>query len=49
MVNSPKAVKPYIRELEDSISRIENDAAEAAGQTVHRFMAGGSLLVFGLR
>src|SRR5215475_15062025 len=30
-LNSPQAVKEYIRELEDSIQSIENDAAEAAG------------------
>jgi phage shock protein A len=30
-LNSPQAVKQYIRDLEDSISGIENDAAEAAG------------------
>jgi phage shock protein A len=30
-LNSPQAVKQYIRDLEDSINGIENDAAEAAG------------------
>jgi phage shock protein A len=30
-LNSPQAVKQYIRDLEDSIDGIENDAAEAAG------------------
>jgi phage shock protein A len=30
-LNSPQAVKEYIRELEGSIQGIENDAAEAAG------------------
>src|SRR5215467_4042439 len=30
-LNSPQAVKEYIRELEGSIENIENDAAEAAG------------------
>jgi phage shock protein A len=30
-INSPQAVKQYIRDLENSISGIENDAAEAAG------------------
>ena len=30
-LNSPQAVRQYIRDLESSISGIENDAAEAAG------------------
>src|SRR5215468_2717970 len=30
-LNSPQAVRQYIRELESSIENIENDAAEAAG------------------
>jgi len=30
-LNSPQAVKQYVRDLESSISGIENDAAEAAG------------------
>src|SRR5215472_11245036 len=43
-LNSPQAVKEYIRELESSIHGIENDAAEAAGHVtttdrdVHRLM-----------
>ena len=43
-LNSPQAVKEYIRELEDSIQSIENDAAEAAGHVtttdreVHKLM-----------
>jgi phage shock protein A len=43
-LNSPQAVKQYIRDLEDSISGIENDAAEAAGHVtttdreVHKLM-----------
>src|SRR5215468_10149220 len=43
-LNSPQAVRQYIRELESSIEGIENDAAEAAGHVtttdreVHRLM-----------
>lgn len=43
-LNSPQAVKEYIRELESSIQGIENDAAEAAGHVtttdreVHRLL-----------
>ena len=43
-INSPQAVKQYIRDLESSISGIENDAAEAAGHVtttdreIHRLM-----------
>ena len=43
-LNSPQAVREYIRELERSIEGIENDAAEAAGHVtttdreVHRLM-----------
>src|SRR5207249_3038291 len=43
-LNSPQAMKEYIRELESSIEGIENDAAEAAGHVtttdreVHRLM-----------
>src|SRR5215831_5815299 len=43
-LNSPQAVKQYIRDLENSISGIENDAAEAAGHVtttdreVHKLM-----------
>jgi phage shock protein A len=43
-LNSPQAVKEYIRELESSIQDIENDAAEAAGHVtttdrdVHKLM-----------
>src|SRR5258708_33392209 len=43
-LNSPQAVREYIRELERSIEGIENDAAEAAGHVTttdreaHRLM-----------
>ena len=43
-LNSPQAVRQYIRELESSIEGIENDAAEAVGhltttdREVHRLM-----------
>src|SRR5215813_5272169 len=43
-LNSPQAVRQYIRELESSIEGIENDAAEAAGHVTttdreaHRLM-----------
>jgi phage shock protein A len=43
-LNSPQAVREYIRELESSIGGIENDAAEAAGhmtttdREVHKLM-----------
>src|SRR5690242_11160851 len=43
-LNSPQAVKQYIRDLETSISGIENDAAEAAGHVtttdreIHKLM-----------
>lgn len=43
-LNSPQAVREYIRELESSIEGIENDAAEAAGHVtttdreIHRLM-----------
>jgi phage shock protein A len=43
-LNSPQAVRQYIRELESSIEHIENDAAEAAGHVtttdrdVHKLM-----------
>src|SRR6266481_6436766 len=43
-LNSPQAVREYVRELERSIEGIENDAAEAAGHVtttdreVHRLM-----------
>lgn len=43
-LNSPQAIKQYIRDLETSISGIENDAAEAAGHVtttdreIHKLM-----------
>jgi len=43
-LNSPQAVKQYVRDLETSISGIENDAAEAAGHVtttdreIHKLM-----------
>src|SRR5215471_7336837 len=43
-LNSPQAVREYIRELESSIEGIENDVAEAAGHVtttdreVHKLM-----------
>jgi phage shock protein A len=43
-LNSPQAVREYIRELESSIGGIENDAAEAAGHVtttdreIHKLM-----------
>jgi phage shock protein A len=43
-LNSPQAVRQYIRDLESSIENIENDAAEAAGHVtttdreVHKLM-----------